>query len=181
MTTQKQIKANQRNAKKSTGPITDVGKLTVSRNATTHGLTAARVLPEEQEEFDRFAAALSYEWQPDGPLEQFHLERLIHCAWRLKRITDIETSVLFGMCQKEQRRDGETLGCAYIKASLVLNTVFRHERQIERSLREAQHELELLRYARVTQVEPFYARNLRKFSPQESTHPKDPLPEATSQ
>jgi len=172
MTTQKQIKANQRNAKKSTGPITDVGKLTVSRNATTHGLTAARVLPEEQEEFDRFAAALSYEWQPDGPLEQFHLERLIHCAWRLKRITDIETSVLFGMCQTEQGRSGETLGCAYIKASPVLNTLSRHERQIERSLRQAQHELELLRYARVTQVEPFYARNLRKFSPLEATRPE---------
>jgi hypothetical protein len=42
----------------------------VSRNATTHGLTAARVLPEEQEEFDRFATALSYEWQSESPLEQ---------------------------------------------------------------------------------------------------------------
>ena len=50
MTTQKQIDANQRNAQKSTRPITEAGKLTVGRNATTHGLTAARVLPEEQED-----------------------------------------------------------------------------------------------------------------------------------
>jgi len=75
---------------------TEAGKQIVSQNATTHGLTAARpfVLPEEQEEFDRFADALQQEWQPQQALEQFHLERLIHCAWRLQRITRIETSVM---------------------------------------------------------------------------------------
>ena len=107
-------------------------------------------------------------------MERLHLERLIHCAWRLRRITEIETSVLFGKCQTEQGRNGETLGCAYIKASSVLNTLSRHERQIERSMREAQHEMELLRYAQVMQVESFYVRNLRKFSPEELTRTKGP-------
>ena len=64
MATLKQIAANRRNAQKSTGPKTPEGQKTVSRNAITHGLTAARavVLPEEQQEFERFAEDILDEW-----------------------------------------------------------------------------------------------------------------------
>jgi hypothetical protein len=166
MAPQKQIEANRLNAQKSTGPKTLEGREIVSRNATTHGLTATRavVLPEEQEEFDRFAAALRYEWDPQFPLERFHLERMIHCAWRLKRVSHLETSLLLDLCQKEGGRDDPTtLGRAYIRGTVVFETLSRHERQIERSLREAQQELELRLYARTMDFNLFYVRNLKKF------------------
>ena len=72
----------------------------------THGLSAARavVLPTEQEEFDLFAEALQSAWSPEGAQERLHWERLLHSAWRLKRITRMETSVL-GLYQKEQGPD----------------------------------------------------------------------------
>ena len=41
MATPAQIEANRRNARKSTGPKTAVGKAASSRNAVTHGLTAS--------------------------------------------------------------------------------------------------------------------------------------------
>lgn len=166
MAPQKQIEANRLNAQKSTGPKTLEGREIVSRNATTHGLTATRavVLPEEQEEFDRFAAALRYEWDPQCLLERFHLERMIHCAWRLKRVSHLETSLLLDLCQKEGGRDDPTtLGRAYIRGTVVFETLSRHERQIERSLREAQQELELRLYARTMDFNLFYVRNLKKF------------------
>lgn len=169
MATSKQIAANRRNAQKSIGPKTPEGRAIVSRNAITHGLTAARavVLPEEQAEFDRFAAALRAEWGPQGPAEQFHVDRMIDCAWRLQRVTRLETGVLLALRQKEAGvpapDDPATLGRAYLEGNGVLTNLSRHERQLERSLREAQREFELAGYARELQVNPFYARNLKKF------------------
>jgi len=40
MTSQRKIDANKRNAKRSTGPRTEIGKLRASRNAVRHGLAA---------------------------------------------------------------------------------------------------------------------------------------------
>jgi len=44
MTSFKQIEANRRNALKSTGPITEEGKLQSRCNAVRHGLTAETVI-----------------------------------------------------------------------------------------------------------------------------------------
>ena len=176
MATQRQIEANRRNAQKSTGPKTPEGCEIVSRNALTHGLTAARavVLPEEEEEFDRFATTMRGEWDAQGLLERFFPDRFIQCAWRLERVRRVETGVLLALRQKEAvvtaqdeplLLDPAMLGRAYIEGNGVLTRLSRYERQLERSLREAQRELELAIYARHMQVNIFYARNLRKFPP----------------
>ena len=54
MSTQAQILANRRNARKSTGPKTPEGKATVAKNATKHGLFARQnvVISENQADFD---------------------------------------------------------------------------------------------------------------------------------
>ena len=51
MTSQAQTKANQKNARKSTGPKTPAGKARVSQNALTHGIYAAiPLLPGEDQD-----------------------------------------------------------------------------------------------------------------------------------
>ena len=50
MTTARQIVANRRNARKSTGPRTPAGKAIVRKNALKHGLLSREViLPDEDE------------------------------------------------------------------------------------------------------------------------------------
>ena len=46
MASERQIAANRRNAQRSTGPRTQVGKERVSRNAYRHGLRSARLASE---------------------------------------------------------------------------------------------------------------------------------------
>ena len=166
MATQKQIAANRRNAQKSTGPKTPEGRAAVSRNAITHGLTAARavVLPDEQEEFDQFSAAMYSEWLPQTPTERYHLDRWIGCAWRLKRMGALEIAVLLTPPPSNATgvtEDASTLGRAYIRWNRVLANLSRHERQLERSMQKAQYELELAQYTRATLSSPLYARRAR--------------------
>jgi len=92
MASPKQIEANKRNAKKSTGPRTSAGKKKVAVNAVKHGLLAQQVvLPnEDEEEFAEFAIRLAHELQPVGELEDFLVGMIAACAWRLRRLQRVE-------------------------------------------------------------------------------------------
>jgi hypothetical protein len=113
MASDKQMSANRQNAAKSTGPITQSGKLQSRRNAMRHGLTAATVVPamENKEEFERFEAAIRADYQPCSTVEQELVARLISLLWRLRRSTLIETNLFqlqatLAMEQKRKRQDG---------------------------------------------------------------------------
>src|ERR1039458_9888953 len=95
MASDKQVSANRQNAAKSTGPITQNGKLQSRRNALRHGLTAATVVPaiEDTEEFERFAAAVKSDYQPASTVEHELVARLTSLLWRLRRSTLIETNL----------------------------------------------------------------------------------------
>jgi hypothetical protein len=59
MTSFRQIDANRRNARKSTGPITEEGKHRPRRNAVRHGLTAETVIEVLEDPEDYKAVELS--------------------------------------------------------------------------------------------------------------------------
>jgi hypothetical protein len=87
MSTQKQIKANRKNAQKSTGPKTDEGKAAVSKNAVKHGLFAAEavVTSEDPAEYESYRDEFFAEMQPAGAVETMLAERFVSLAWRLLR------------------------------------------------------------------------------------------------
>ena len=95
MTTPAQIAANRRNARKSTGPVTEAGKAAASQNALRHGLTARQIAStdERSADFAEFAAALRCDLAPEGEVEE-QAERVILAAWRLRRAARAERGVI---------------------------------------------------------------------------------------
>src|ERR1700722_5407658 len=95
MTSFRQIDANRRNARKSTGPITDDGKQRSRRNAVRHGLTAETVIGalEDAEDYRAFEAAITADYDAQSALERELVLRLASLLWRLRRATTMETGL----------------------------------------------------------------------------------------
>jgi len=102
MATQKQIKANQQNAQKSTGPQTDEGKATVSQNAIKHGLFTDSVIKgENQAEYEAFHDQFLAELFPVGMVETMLAERLISLWWRLRRAERMQNQAIDSMIENQ--------------------------------------------------------------------------------
>jgi len=95
MTTQKQTEANRRNAQSSTGPQSRTGKAKSKMNAMKHGLLAEHIVVrgEDPAEFDSFRESLIDDFLPQGSHEEYLVERLAACMWRLRRIYRIEAGI----------------------------------------------------------------------------------------
>ncbi len=98
MSSQRRLRANQANARLSTGPQTPEGKARSSQNARKHGLSAREVViaPGEREEFDDFLASYQDELQPQGMVEQVLSNQLVFAAWNLRRISRLEAALATG-------------------------------------------------------------------------------------
>jgi hypothetical protein len=97
MTSERQKKANQANARRSTGPMTPEGKRAVRLNGVRHGLLARDiVLPGEDEgDFERLRCAVHADFSPSGPVEAFLVDRVVNTLWRLRRVEKVETALLY--------------------------------------------------------------------------------------
>ena len=107
MASRKQIRANRRNARKSTGPRSEAGKAASSANALSHGLTAARtvVLPEEEpEDFERLRQGVVADLAPAGALQEALAQRIAALLWRLDRVARLEAE-LFAHGHLAKQRD----------------------------------------------------------------------------
>jgi hypothetical protein len=95
MTSSRQIDANRRNARKSTGPLTEDGKRRSRCNAVRHGLTAETVVGalEDAEDYRAFEAAIMADYDAQSAVERELVLRLASLLWRLRRATTIETGL----------------------------------------------------------------------------------------
>src|SRR3954467_11434589 len=95
MTSYKQIEANRRNARRSTGPTTEQGKLQSRRNAVRHGLTAETVIGalEDAEDYKTFETAVSADYDAQSAVERELVLRLASLLWRIRRATTMETGL----------------------------------------------------------------------------------------
>ena len=96
MTSLAQTKANQQNAKKSTGPKTPAGKARVSQNALTHGIYAAILLlpGEDQDKLSQLADDINAAFSPTDAMEVSIVERIIIGTIRQIRLRDAEAAKL---------------------------------------------------------------------------------------
>jgi hypothetical protein len=95
MSSFRQIEANRRNARLSTGPVTKEGKNTSRQNAVRHGLTAETVVDalEDAEDYAAFEMAVTADYDAQSAVERELVLRLASVLWRLRRATAIETGL----------------------------------------------------------------------------------------
>ena len=96
MTSSKQLQANRANARKSTGPRTQVGKARSRLNSRKHGLTAKKLIMvgEHAEDFEELRSALVEQYDPQSALEFELVERLAGILFRLRRVPFFERAIL---------------------------------------------------------------------------------------
>src|SRR5438105_7726868 len=95
MTTFRQIEANRRNARHSTGPITQDGKQRSRQNAVRHGLRAETVISalENADDYQAFEATIIADYDAQSAVERELVLRLASLLWRIRRATKMETGL----------------------------------------------------------------------------------------
>ena len=162
MTTNARMKANRKNAKKSTGPRTEDGKARVAKNALKHGLLARdTVLPgEDPADFDRQLSALEADLQPANSLEFELVRQIADSQWRMRRLTRLETGFIAAAVDETRRLtkkyrpetlrpgyDGETqlLGSAMLDRTQAFVHLARYDGHLSRRFFRAVKQLADLR------------------------------------
>jgi len=173
------------NGAKSHGPTTDAGLARSSRNATRHGLAAeftrgavrrraalppvSLVLADESAaDFQRLLNAYLDEFAPTSPLEAELVETMASARWRLRRLANIETTLLTNEMQTSVEdvdrffgdadlipEPDDRLACAFksLAGGASLHLLNRYEGTINRSYAQAFKQLHLLRSLRI-RVQP---------------------------
>jgi hypothetical protein len=118
MATDRQIAANRRNARHSTGPRTDSGKARTRQNAISHGLTASTVVAsfEDRREYEALAKEIQADYRPWTTIEHHLVARLTSLLWRLRRATKIELGLFeiqARILRRQRRRSVSDLSVFY--------------------------------------------------------------------
>jgi hypothetical protein len=125
MTSFKQIEANRRNARMSTGPVTEEGKRRSRQNAVRHGLTAETAIDalEDAEDYAAFEMAVTADYDAQTAVERELVLRLASLLWRLRRATAIESGLFKiqarHLLQFRQRRQ------AHLERQKVIDSMYR--------------------------------------------------------
>jgi len=162
MTSLRQIEANRRNARKSTGPITPEGKERSSCNAVRHGLTAETVIAalERSDDYEAFEAAVTSDYNVETAVERQLVLRLASVLWRLRRATSMETAIFDSATENARLLTSarstsavdpkNTLADSYLQLSAMpsfpLDRLTRYESTLWRQARQIIFTLESLRF-----------------------------------
>lgn len=145
MASEKQVIANQNNAQKSTGPLSEEGKTSVAKNALKHGILSTKVPIDEEErsEYNLFAAQLSVVLMPTDEVQMLLADRIISSAWRLRRIIHVEALPLGRLLRSpwpmvEEANYGEAFIGPSGQSMAILS---KYERSLENALFRALKEL----------------------------------------
>jgi hypothetical protein len=139
MSTERQITANRENATHSTGPRTEEGKATSSRNNTRHGLAACGliVLPGQQPAFEELASGLRLALIPQGTLQETIFIQVLTAAWNLHRCRLAEAQLYIDSANPEI----DPLLESDDKTAAMYARINKYARQNENSLSKALRQL----------------------------------------
>lgn len=149
MTNQKQMNANRTNAQSSTGPKTANGKAIVAQNPLKHGIFSKQVLleGESKKEFDALRVEFHEQFHPEGFLERLLCERALATAWRLARVTQMESMLIDHAVKQSFSSDGLIAVLGGYQGD-ELSLLSRYEISSEKILFRSLAELRVLQTAR---------------------------------
>ena len=151
MTSERQKAANRANARHSTGPKTPKGKAVVRLNACRHSLFARDVvLPEEDADaFEDLWNQVRAHFSPQGPIEEFLVNRVVNDMWRYRRWERAETALFHSRIHelKADRLARQVHSCEKTIADLSMSMYPPHITD-EAAHTEAREALERARYER---------------------------------
>jgi hypothetical protein len=164
MISEKQLAANRRNARRSTGPRTEEGKNVSALNARRHNLTGQVTAMTDADRImhDAFSAAMVESLAPEGAMETQLAQRIATDSWRLNRISAVEDN-LFALGHNAHS-DGIETENPEIHAALTAAKVFQeeskqlqlltlYEQRINRSIQKNLALLQGLQAARIAKRE----------------------------
>jgi hypothetical protein len=96
MSSEAKVFANQRNAKRSTGPKSQEGKRKSAMNALKHGITAKHFVEEGENwiEFNDLVQRVCSEYPAQDELQRQQVKTLIDFFWKLERLRRYQTASL---------------------------------------------------------------------------------------
>lgn len=187
MISEKQLEANRRNARKSTGPRTAEGKRASSHNALRHALTAqvSIMTEEDRAAHDDFCDRIVESLAPKGANESDLAQLIAEDRWRLHRIHAVEDNIFalgfFGVASAVDA-DHPEVHAALTQARVFLSNTNqfnllslyaqRTNRDIERNTRQLR-QLQAERRARYEQELSEAARAAQRIAPGQG-EPFDP-------
>jgi len=138
MASLKQILANRRNAKKSTGPKSEEGKAAVSQNSRKHGLTGMfEVLEgEDQEMFDALLNQLMEEEEPACLAEVELVKKMAEHTWCAERASRLQEGCFIITRTEEQRRNLEGEATIHPGLERYMRYQAHHDRAYQRASAE---------------------------------------------
>jgi hypothetical protein len=181
MPTLKQIAANRRNAKKSTGPRSAAGKTQSALNARKHGFAGSTftvVRLEDLKALDHLRQDAVDLYRPVNSQEIFAVERIALCQMALLRVARLESGMLTSCLDRSLGPDGEDIcfmsaqlaGDGDIEITRAQNRNFALSAGFHMNTQEP-HTWELfLRYQ--TQTERQYRRAIEDFERLRSLRPE---------
>jgi len=136
MSSVRQIEANRRNARLSTGPVTEEGKRKSRQNPLRHGLTAETVIDalEDAEDYAAFEMAVTADYDAQSAVERELALRLASLLWRLRRASAIESGLFKiqakHLLQFRQRRQAHQVPPKIIDSTAVMTEEGYHDEPI---------------------------------------------------
>ena len=141
MSSFRQIEANRRNARLSTGPVTEEGKKRSRQNALRHGLTAETVIDalEDAEDYAAFEMAVTADYDAQSAVERELVLRLASLLWWLRRATTIESGLFKiqanHLLQVRQRKQ------AHQERPKIIDSMYGNALAMEEDMQRDDHEL----------------------------------------
>jgi hypothetical protein len=162
MSTAAQIKANQENSQSSSGPRTEEGKSSSSRNAVRQGLFTVGdfVRPEEEDDYEILCAELKEELAPVGLIENNLTAEIRRAMWRLGRCAEVEAE-LVGMLGNSSEPIPDAMQNE--ATARLQNSVDRARTQTHRLLHKCTTELRRLQTERLFREEALSTEEIERY------------------